>query len=343
MIGAGHRFAYRGVLVGVLAMLAVACAGAPAPTPKAAAPKSIGKPEKASLKIGLPGIAAHFLPIYLAAERTFEEEGLTVELVNLNGEAGTTQALAADSVDIGLATPTGLVNMIKAEQQVKGVYHGFQQVGLEWLARPEIKSWAELKGGSVAILAYGGLTDVLTRHALRKRGLEPERDVQIVQTGGGANSFPALKAGKVDAAFLPPPFTWQAEAEGFTRLGSVATEVAEEWPGAMFVARERFLEEYPASVRALLRAHVRAIRLAKADREAAVQALAKVLKYDRQYLDRAYDEVIAVMDEGGALPARGMAVFWDIAVATAEVPEPWPESRLFDRRFVDRFDEWAPS
>ena len=37
-----------------------------------------------------------------------------------------------------------------------------------------------------------------------------------------------------------------------------------------------------------------------------------------------------------------MPVFWEIAVAAGEVTEPWPESRFFDRRFVDTFDEWAP-
>jgi len=47
-------------------------------------------------------------------------------------------------------------------------------------------------------------------------------------------------------------------------------------------------------------------------------------------------------DERGALPTKFMPVFWDLAVQSGDVKEPWPESKLLDRRFIDTFDSWAP-
>jgi len=53
-----------------------------------------------------------------------------------------------------------------------------------WLmSRPEIKTAEQLKGGSVAIATFGGQADFLSRIALQKLGLNPGKDVTIVQIG----------------------------------------------------------------------------------------------------------------------------------------------------------------
>lgn len=362
MQGASLGGTWRAALVGVVAMAAVACvptapsgpgvaspkatetpgpAGAAEPRPTPSIAKSAGRPEKMSLKLGLAAGSVASLPIYLAVEHTFQDDGLTVEVVSFPGGARAAQALASDSTDIAAIAPNNLINLINAGQRAKGFYAGSNQAEIEWFARPEIKGWAELKGRSVGISSFGSLSDFITRYVLRKHGLEPERDVQLVQAGELATLLSALQAGKVDASILSAPFNWQAEAEGLTRLGTQATEVGPEWPRNVFVAKERFLDEHPNTVRALLRAHVKAIRLARSDREAAVQVIMKALKYERQAAERAYDDIIAGFDERGRLPAGAMPLFWEIAVAAGEVTEPWPESRFLDRRFVDSFDEWA--
>jgi ABC-type nitrate/sulfonate/bicarbonate transport system substrate-binding protein len=106
--------------------------------------------------------------------------------------------------------------------------------------------------------------------------------------------------------------------------------------------RVEVLERRPAAIRSLLRAHVAALRLARADRELAVRALQRHLRFDRAHAERAYAEDLDSFDERGALPAAAMPVFWRIAVEAGEVDAPWPEARFLDRRFLDSFDQWAP-
>ena len=49
-----------------------------------------------------------------------------------------------------------------------------------WLmSKPEVKTGAQLKGGSVAIATFGGLSDSLSRVALQKLGLNPAKDVTL--------------------------------------------------------------------------------------------------------------------------------------------------------------------
>ena len=102
-------------------------------------------------------------------------------------------------------------------------------------------------------------------------------------------------------------------------------------------------EMSPQTLRAFLRAHVAAIRLARADRDLAVKVLVDQVKYQPSYAGRAYDENMPGFDERGRLPDdEYMDVFWSIAIAGGTAREPWPASRLLDARFIGTFAEWAP-
>jgi NitT/TauT family transport system substrate-binding protein len=301
-----------------------------------------GRLDQSRVTIGLAQHATSFLPVYLAAERTFQGEGLTARVVGFSSGTALAQALASESVDIGVASLNVMVQAIQAGQPVRVFYAGMTLADFEWFARPPVGAWADLHGKGVAISNYGSLTDFLTRYALRRHGAELERSVRLVPAGTPASVFTALRVGRTDAAILLPPFKWRAAELGWVRLGTQATEIGPEWPRSVFAAKARFLDTRPEVVRAVLRAHVRAIRLLRRDREAAVRALAKWLRYERLDAERAYTEARAGFDERGRLPAGAMTVFWDSVTAAGEAPEAWREARFLDRRFLDTFDEWAP-
>jgi NitT/TauT family transport system substrate-binding protein len=306
----------------------------------AAAP---GKVEKPKLTLGLAVPAASFLPVYVAAARTWKDEGLDVEIVSFRGDAEVSQAMAGGSLDLSLQSLDGLINLINANQPVKGFYAGFHQADFAWLAQPSIKTWADLKGGTVGVSTFGSLTDQLTRYVLRKHGLKPETDVRIMQAGPSATSIQLLRSGRLLAAIQSAPTKWVAEDLGLTVLGTQEKEIAPQWPKHTFVARGKFLDENPQTLRAFLRAHVAAIRLARADRELAVKVLVDQVKYQASYAARAYDENLPAFDERGRLPDdKYMDIFWSIVIAAGTVPEPWPASRLLDDRFIGTFADWAP-
>jgi NitT/TauT family transport system substrate-binding protein len=299
-------------------------------------------PEKPSLKLGIPVDAASFLPVYVAAARTWKEQGLDVQLLSFRGGAEVKQALAGDSVDLVFDSPTGVISMIAAGQPVIGFYSGCFQTDFSWLAQPSVKTWADLKGKTLGISTFGTGTDALTRYALQKHHLDPERDVQLVQAGGSPSSYQALKAGRLASAVLAAPFKWQAQDDGFTLLGTQVSEVSPQWPEHMLYAKTKFISDNPNTIAAVLRAHVAAIRLARADHDFAVAVMMDRLKYTRPWAQRAYEEAIPGYDERGGLPEKWMQVFWKITIAEGYVTEPWPESKFLDRRYIDSFRKWAP-
>jgi len=304
---------------------------------------TIGKPEKTKLTCGLPVDAASFLPVYLAAARTWKAEGLEVELTAFRGDAEVSQALVGGSLDFSVQSADGLINMLVANQPVIAFYAGFHQSDFSWLTPPSIKTWDALKGKTAGISTFGSLTDQLTRYALRHHGLTPEKDVQMIQAGPPASIAQALKADRLGLGILAPPVNWQLQDAGFNVLGSQEQDIAPKWPKHVFVAKKQFLDANPNTVKAILRAQVAAVRLAKADRGLVVATLMDRLKYPKAYAERAYDPLIQDYDERGSLPDdASMRVFWALQVERGDVKEPWPNSRILDDRFIRTFADWAP-
>jgi NitT/TauT family transport system substrate-binding protein len=300
-----------------------------------------GPLEKPRLTLGIPVDAASFLPVYVAAAQTWKREGLTVELISFRGDAEVAQALASNSVDISLQSLDGLINLINAGQSVRGFYAGFYQSDFAFIAQPKIKGWQELKGGTAGVSTFGSLTDQLTRYMLRRNGLEPGKDVQIVQAGGTAATLQAMKSGRLTLGILSPPFKWMAQEAGFTELGT-QRDIAPQWPKHAFLAKARFIEDNRETLRALLRAHVAALRLAQAEPMMAVDLLAERLKWSKPYATRAYAETMPAYDERGRLPDAYMDTFWGIEIAGGTVKEAWPDDKLIDDRFIKSFADWAP-
>jgi NitT/TauT family transport system substrate-binding protein len=301
---------------------------------------ALGRIETPRLTLGIPLDAASFTPVYVAAARTWKPQGLDIELISFRGDAEVAQALAGNSIDVSLQSLDGLINLINSGQPVQGFYAGFYQSDFAWLAQPKIKQWKDLKGGTAGVSTYGSLTDQLTRYILKHNGLEPEKDVQIVQVGTTASMLQALKAGRLGLAILSPPFKWMAQEAGFTLLGT-QMDIAPQWPKHAFLAKTKFIDDNPNTLRAFLRAHVAALALARTEVAMTVDILIERLKWTKGYAQRAYEEVMPAYDERGRLPDAHMDVFWSIEIAGGAVPQAWPDAKLIDDRFITSFEEWA--
>ena len=299
-------------------------------------------PEQPSIKIGTAVSAMSFLPVYVAAARTWKAQGLDAQLLQFRGDAEISQALVGGSIDISVASLNGIINMISSGQPVMGFYAGFYQADFSWISQANIKRWADLKGKSIGVATYGSLTDALTRYALRRNKLDPEKDVQIVQAGSTPSTYQAIKAGRLAAGILSPPFSWQAQDEGLTLLGTQEREVSSAWPKHLFSAKTKFINDNPHTIEAVLRAHVAAIRLARKDREVAVDVMMDLLKITKPYAERAIDVELPGYNERGGMPERSMPVFWDITKSLGDVTSAWDENKYLDHRFINSFKSWAP-
>ncbi len=300
------------------------------------------KPESAKLTVGLPVPAFSLLPTWVSDQKGFlKEEGFTeVKILAFRGDADVVQALASGSIDINAASLTGLVNSITAGQKFKGVWGGYNMPIFEWYAQPKYKSIAETKGGRYGISKFGAMTDFLTRYALRKAGLDPEKDVKILQIGPDAQNLAALTSGQLDATILSIPFSYMAAEKGLVKVMSQKDNIARDYPTHVVYAKEEFIAKNPNTMKAFLRATGKAIEWIKAKPEEAAEFASKQLKLNLDTCRKGIDAFRDGWFSDGRLPQEGMKVFWTIAVEAGDVKEPWPNNKWLDESFLKSQNEW---
>ena len=326
------------ILCGCISLILVLCGNVS--TAQSQMPKEM--PETNRLNIGLSVPALSYLPIWVAHQKGFlKEEGVTdVKVLAFRGGADLLQSLTAGTVDLSVQSLAELVISIKSGQMFKAIWAGFNQPYFDWYAQPKFKSIAATKGSRYAVTKYGAITDFLTRYALRSAGLDPDKDVKILQLGGSPQSLAALEAGQLECTILSAPSSYMAAEKGFVKLMSQKDYIAPDWPLHVVFGKEEYIARNPNTIKAFLRSNGRAVEWMKTNREEAAQIGSKTGKFKIEHCRRFIDEQAEYWFADGRLPDKGMKVFWEIAVQAGDVTEPWPNGKWLDETFLRTQSEW---
>jgi len=300
-----------------------------------------GEIEQKKIKVGIPVDTATFLPLYVAdGQGFFKDEGLDVEIYAFKGDAGVVQALAGDSIDISVASLTGLVQSIDSNQPFKAFWGGFNQSDFDWYSKT-LTSMDDAKGAVFGITSYGSLTDSLTRYAIKKAGLDPDKDVQILQAGGSSERIAAMESGQMDVSILATPYKFMAKDQGMNLLLSEREDIVSKWPNHVIYGKEDLINSKPESIKAFLRAIVTANEYIEADPEGAAKVMAEKLQFEEKYAKLAVEDVSLGYDKRGGIDQEGLDFFWELSVEMGEVDSPWEDGKWLDRTFIDSQDEWV--
>ena len=231
-------------------------------------------------------------PVFLAdALGYFRDEGIAVEFIEMESGQLATTALVAGEVQITDADPFQLVQLQRQGQRVFFFYNLANRVTLDFVLRTDVmqrlgvsrqdpleRRLAALRGLRLGITRPGAATDQYTRYYVKRAGMDPDRDVQIVTVGGGAALLAAMRTGQIDGFMLSPPTPGIAEAEGF---GSILIKSSEgdvpEFANFLYTAlatTERFARANEEVLRRYARALNRANAYLRSDLDGAVARLA---------------------------------------------------------------------
>ena len=241
------------------------------------------------IRVGVPSVSMGNIIIYVTKEaRLYERHGLDAEVIVVQGSGIASKAMIGGNLDIApVATPTvisaGLAgsDMTILAHTMPGVIHAL-------MVKPEIKRVEDLKGKKIAVSTLGSLTDFLVRHIAKKKGLNPDRDLTLIQTGGDAERIVALKTGAVDGAAMSHPGYGRAQKLGFSMLWDSAKEV--DYPWMEITTRRAAVQRDRELVMDYMKAHLEGIALFKRDREFGKKVIKKTLRVDDEELvNESYD------------------------------------------------------
>jgi NitT/TauT family transport system substrate-binding protein len=208
------------------------------------------------------------------------------------------------------------------------------------VARPEITRPEDLRGKGVGISRLGTTIDTGARLALRHFGLEPDRDVAIVQAGAMQNIVGSMEAGRVQAGILSYPSVSLARKLGFHELLDIGT-LGFPYASTGVSARRSYAGQNPDVVRRFLRGQIAGIYRIVSDKPFALELYKKYLQTDEaDVLEETY-EVYALkyLDRVPYPDERSIqGVLDELALEVPRAREVSPRE-FFDDRYVRELDE----
>ena len=297
------------------------------------------KPLK-KVRVGIPSVGmGNIIPYVTREGRLYEKYGLDPEVITVMGSGIGSKALISGNLDIiPIATPTVIAaNLAGADMAI--LAHTMPAVVHAMMVRPDIKRPEDLKGKKIGVSSLGSLTDFLVRSIARKKGLNPDRDLTLITTGGSdTERVMALKAGSVDATAISHPGYGLARKMGFTMLWDSAKEL--DYPWMEITTRRAAIKSDRELITQYMRAHLEGIALFKSNKDFSVKVIKKILRVtDDELANESYD-IFSKMFIPAPYPNHpGMKVSFEYVAETR--PDVWkhkPEE-FTDPSFVTELDK----
>ena len=205
------------------------------------------------------------LPVLVGKDNgLFAKYGLNIEPIHIRGGALITTMIMSGTVQFSGAGAESVVSARLEGGDVALIACPADTDVVYFVARPEFKNPASLKGKSSGVTRLGSTTHFYLRAALRSLGLDPEKDMTILQLGGGAEIVAAMRGGRVAAAALPFRNTYPLMQMGWPLLVDMSTPNFT-YPSSCVATTRAFVKSNPAVVERFLKAYIESTRLIKRD------------------------------------------------------------------------------
>jgi len=258
------------------------------------------------IAVAYSAVSASQSSFYLTQEAGyFEKHGLFVDPVYIASGTRVAQAVIAGEFPVALAGGT-VVNANLAGGDI-AIFGGVVNVPSFYIVvHPSIKRPEDLKDKAVGVTTYGSSTDFSIRYLVKKLGMEPDKDVKILQMGGQPQIVAAMVAGAVQAGVLSSPANFNAMKAGFQLLVDFKT-VGLDYPTVSLVSTRSYIKKDPQTVRRFLMAYSEGNERLYRDKEFAMKVIAKYTKTEnREALESAYAFATTFIERPPRLPTKAV-------------------------------------
>ena len=241
------------------------------------------------VRIGYPSPSANFYPLFATKEADlFEKYGFEPEMIYVQG----VQLIAVQVAgQLDFSSVSGLVFLqasLEGSDLIMLASSNDSQP-MKLMVHSGIAGPKDLKGKTIAVTRFGSLTDLLLRPMLKNWGLEPQKDVKLLQIGRLPDMVVAIAQKKVDGGVISFPNSLQAEKMGAKTLLDFA-DSGLDIPSTTVVASRKYANAHRDTVLRFLKAYIEGTRRLLTDKELGIRALRKYGGVnDRELLTTTYD------------------------------------------------------
>lgn len=266
------------------------------------------KDGKTSISMALPSNNASYLPVFVAEKnKLFEKNNLEVSTTRVQGGVIALRGLQTNEFQIISSLPESVINGIASGANIKLIGTLDDQSMYSIYVTSDIKKPEDLKGQVVATNRTGNGTDIQLRWWLQNNGLEPDKDVRIVEAGENPTRLQALVTGQAKLTILSQPTDLKAEAAGMHQL-SIMSDDLKTYNHNMLIANGEFLKENPEAAKGFMAAIAEATEYAKKpeNKEEMVQIIMEKLEMNQEDAEKSFDFVLPALADKGKANTEGL-------------------------------------
>ena len=268
------------------------------------------------IRIGFPEFNSSTFTLPLAQIKGFfHEEGLQAELIRIRS-AVALPALTSGEIDYHTVVSPA-VNAALRGIPVRVVACFTPGLTTAIIARPEIKSIQELRGKTIGLNSIGGGLESTVRMMLKHYGLDPDKDVKFLATGGVETRFAALKQGLTVATAGSTPVDYLGKKFGYVVLARAYDLFS--YPNTGLVASVKKIKETPDQLKRVIRAGIKANRYLLQNRDGTIQVMMQWMRIDKDTATATYDGSVKSFNDDGSVSEAGLRIAIDEARKSANI------------------------
>ncbi|HTN70282.1 MAG TPA: ABC transporter substrate-binding protein [Methylomirabilota bacterium] len=268
------------------------------------------------IKMGFPDPSSSFLSLPVGQKAGFfPKEGIQAEFIRIRSTIALT-ALISGEIDYHSVIAPGIAAAIRGVP-VRVVACYTPSIAAAIVARPEFKSIQDLRGKTIGLNSFGGGLESTARLMFKHLGLDPDKDVKFLATGGIESRLLALKQGLTAATLGSPPADFLGKKMGFIVLAR-AYELFS-YPSSGLVVSVNRIKERPDEIKRVIKAGIRTNRYISQNREGTIVAMTQWMKIDREMAADTYDSVVKTYSDDLSLPEDGLRLLIDEAKRAAKM------------------------
>jgi ABC-type nitrate/sulfonate/bicarbonate transport system substrate-binding protein len=263
----------------------------------------------------------------------FKKHGLDMSMIYFSDEVMSTQAVVSGTASAATAPATDVLKALSEGAAMKIIMVNIDRFDHLFVARAGINSLKDLQGKKVAVVRYGSFTDIAARFLLRQGGMDPDKDVQIIQLGNAPVRAAALSSGGVDGTPMTLGFIPVVKKAGFNVIFDMST-VPTKFANRSVVASDHSIKEQPHIVKAIVAGFVEGTRYWKGHPEEAKAYLKKTSKLPDEDIDHIYSQTNRFMRSEPTPDLDAIRNAWE-HIPTLKDRGTFDFKKVVDARFIE--------
>lgn len=203
----------------------------------------------------------------------YKKYGLDVRIIYVAGAQAITTLVSGDTQIVqGSGAAAALSRLSGSDVTIIGTT--INVIPMSLVTTPDIASPQDLRGKTFGVSRFGSLTDLGLRKAVGEFGLDANKDIKMIQTGGVPEILLFMQQGVIKGGLISSPTLEKAKELGYKEFMNLG-ELKFRYPGTALVTTDSFIRSRPQTVNRFLKATLEGIKYAKSNPDYTIRILGK--------------------------------------------------------------------